>query len=171
MSVKYLTLQDKLNAEIAEASSTNDNITWTTTTTGCWPPIQLPIGDPIPQYPSYWEWPLPQQPRKYDYDPEVKKELERAIKEAFEKTQIKPPKEENVMVVYEVIVVDKKECKVLHTQTVIAKDKQSAMLELDLTPDVKTKNKKNEIEFIFTEKGTFTKVERKVKIEEIKEET
>jgi hypothetical protein len=70
---------------------------------------------------------------------------------------------EERMFIYEVIAVDKKECKILTSQTVIAKDRQSAMLELDLTPEMKVKNKKGEIEFIFIEKGAFNKIEKKEK--------
>ena len=76
---------------------------------------------------------------------------------------IKEEKMEEKMFIYEVIVVDKKECKVLTNQTAVAKDKQSAMLELDLTPEMKALNKKGEIEFIFIEKGSFNKIEKKTK--------
>jgi hypothetical protein len=74
---------------------------------------------------------------------------------------IKEEKMEDKMFIYEVTVVDKKECKILTNQTVVAKDRQSAMLELDLTPEIKLKNKKGEIEFIFIEKGAFNKIEKK----------
>jgi hypothetical protein len=76
---------------------------------------------------------------------------------------IKEEKMEERMFVYEITVIDKKECKILTSQTVVAKDRQSAMLELDLTPEIKSANKKGEIEFIFTEKGAFNKVEKKEK--------
>ena len=76
---------------------------------------------------------------------------------------IKEEKMEDRMFIYEITVVDKKECKILTNQTVVAKDRQSAMLELDLTPEIKLKNKKGEIEFIFIEKGAFNKIEKETK--------
>lgn len=74
---------------------------------------------------------------------------------------IREEKMEDRMFVYEITVVDKKECKILTNQTVVAKDRQSAILELDLTLEIKQKNKKGEIEFIFIEKGAFNKIEKK----------
>ncbi len=138
--------------------STLTNVSYTTTTTigvsdgtsgqwdnGNW--YQPTYTTPIPTYippviviPSIWIWP-PTLPTVI----------------------IKEEKMEDRMFIYEITVVDKKECKILTNQTVVAKDRQSAMLELDLTPEMKLKNKKCEVEFIFIEKGTFNKIEKKEK--------
>lgn len=89
-------------------------------------------------------------------------ELKNFITETTKKTK---KQEENVMKVYEVIVVDKKECEILNVQKIVAKNTETAMLDLELAPDVKKKVKKNQIEFIFNELGEFKKTERKIKAE------
>jgi hypothetical protein len=73
-------------------------------------------------------------------------------------------KEENIMKIFEIYVIDKKECEVIIKKDVIAADKEKAMLELDLTPEMKKKVRKNEIEFIFSEKGQFAKIEPRLKL-------
>jgi len=105
-----------------------------------------------------------------DFDEDKFKKL---IKDAFDKEETKEEnktKEENLMKVFEVTVVDKKECEIIHEQKVVSKDKETAMLELDLTPEIKKKVKKDLIEFIFNEIGSFTKVERKIKVKDLEEE-
>ena len=79
-------------------------------------------------------------------------------------------KEDNIMRVYEVIVVDAKECEILKQQNVIAKDTETAMLEVDLTPEIRKQVKKGEIKFIFNELGNFEKVERQIRVKELVEE-
>jgi len=153
---------------------TNSNSTITSGIT--WIPWQQPYtGDPLPNwdygtapYYPYIEiqpWPYP----KSKSDEEIKKILEEFLKQKEEAKKLKS-KEENLMKVFEILVIDKKECKVLHQQIVIAKDKETAMLDLDLTLEIRGKVKKNLIEFIFNEKGQFAKVERKLEIKELKEE-
>jgi hypothetical protein len=124
----------------------NSNTTWTTTN---W------------IYHPYYGWPQP-----YTGDP---------ILGGWETIctpfvcQEKP--KEGLMKIFDVLVVDKKECKVLTEQkNIVAKDRETAMLDLDLTPEIREKVKSGLVEFIFNEKGQFTKIERKVKIEELKEE-
>lgn len=48
------------------------------------------------------------------------------------------------MQVYDVIVVDTKECEVLHRQQVIAEDEKAAMLELDITDEMMPHIKKQQ---------------------------
>ena len=74
------------------------------------------------------------------------------------------------MQVYDVIVVDTKECEVLHRQQVIAEDEKSAMLELDITEDIKKKQRKGQAKFIFNQLGGFNRYTRKVRIKEEDEE-
>lgn len=78
--------------------------------------------------------------------------------------------EENLMRVYEVIVIDAKECEILKQQNVIAKDTETAMLEMDLTPEVRKQVKKGDVKFIFNELGSFEKVEKQIRVKEIVEE-
>lgn len=73
------------------------------------------------------------------------------------------------MRVYEVIVVDTKECEILKQQNVIAKDTETAMLEVDLTPEIRKQVKKGEIKFIFNELGNFEKVDRQIRVKELVE--
>lgn len=79
-------------------------------------------------------------------------------------------KEDNTMRVYEVIVVDAKECEILKQQNVIAKDTETAMLEVDLTLEIRKQVKKGEVKFIFNELGSFEKVERQIRVKELVEE-
>ena len=73
------------------------------------------------------------------------------------------------MQVYDVIVVDTKECEVLHRQEVIAEDEKIAMLELDVTPEIKKLQKKGRVKFIFNQIGGFNRYTRKVQIKEEEE--
>jgi hypothetical protein len=140
------------------------------------PPNMLPyIGDPIP---DWRDWSTPYTPGHveiapyYPYYPEkdnkedFKKILEEMLSEK-EKADKEKAKEENLMKVFEVTVVDKRECEILHEQKVIAKDTETAMIELNLTPEIKKKARKNLIEFIFNEIGSFTKAERKVRVKDL----
>ena len=68
------------------------------------------------------------------------------------------------MQVYDVIVIDTKECEVLHRQEVIAEDEKTAMLELNVTDEIKKLQKKGRIKFIFNQLGGFNRYSRKVKI-------
>ncbi len=77
---------------------------------------------------------------------------------------------ENEMQVYEVTVVDKKECEILLEQKVIARDETTAMLDLELTPEMRKKVKKGEVEFIFKTIGSFHKISRKLRVKDIEEE-
>lgn len=153
-----------------ETSWTTDSTSWKLST---W------IGDPIPYdttipypstgidtgcnkiYPYY-----PYQPIKED-ETDKSKEF---IKDALSKRNEQKIEEENLMKVFEVTVIDRRECEILHEQKVIAKDKETAMLELNLTPEIKKKVKKDLIEFIFNEIGSFTKAERKIKVKDLVEE-
>lgn len=137
----------------------NTNITW--------------IGDPLPDWNDYTiPYQVPGHVQTYPYYPPPQKddteELKRFIENALSEKEVK--KEENLMYVYEVTVVDKKECEILHEQKVIAKDTETAMLELDLTPEIKKKVRKNLVEFIFNEIGSFKKVDRKVRLKDLEED-
>lgn len=79
-------------------------------------------------------------------------------------------KEDNLMRIYEVIVVDAKECEIIKEQNVVAKDTETAMLEVELTPEMRKKVKKGEIKFIFNELGSFEKVERQIRVKELAED-
>lgn len=70
------------------------------------------------------------------------------------------------MKVYDVVVVDTKECEILLRETVIAEDEKAAMLELPVTDDIKQKQRKEQIRFIFNEVGGFNRYTRKVRIKE-----
>ena len=70
------------------------------------------------------------------------------------------------MQVYEVIVVDTKECEILHRQEVIAEDEKTAMLELDVTEEIKRLQKKGRVKFIFNRLGGFDRYCPKVRIKE-----
>jgi len=70
------------------------------------------------------------------------------------------------MQVYDVVVVDTKECEVLLRQQVIAEDEKAAMLELDITDDIKKKQRKGQAKFIFNQIGGFNRYTRKVRIKE-----
>ncbi len=70
------------------------------------------------------------------------------------------------MQVYDVIVVDTKECEVLHRQKVIAEDEKTAMLELNVTEEIKKLQKKGRVKFIFNQLGGFNRYTRKVRIKE-----
>lgn len=69
--------------------------------------------------------------------------------------------EENIMYIFDVTIVDKKECELIKNMKVIAETKEAAILEVELTQEQKKKIKKGEIEIIFNEIGTFKKIERK----------
>lgn len=106
---------------------------------------------------SKWQWPSVDTTASWE---EILKILNKE----------KEKEEDNLMRVYEVIVVDAKECEVLKQQTVIAKDTETAMLEMDLTPEIRKQVKKGEVKFIFNELGSFEKVERQIRVKEIVEE-
>jgi hypothetical protein len=153
-------------------------------------PGDVYIGDPIP---GQWDWPsttpyvqpqpyvypnptiqLPPYPWTVELNP-IESEKQRAeIATQIEKIlseHLKTPKlKEGLMKVFEVLVIDKRECKVLDQKVIVAQDRETAMLDLDLAPETREKIKRSEVEFIFAEKGSFTKVERKVRISELKEE-
>ena len=115
------------------------------------------IGDPLPEK---WE-PLPGCVL-WDGPLVNENKLPNNIEEILE--QLKTHMEGNKMImnIYEVLVIDRKECTVLTKQdNIIAKDEKSAMLELDLSKEIKAKVKKDEIVFIFTKKGSFEKLEDK----------
>jgi hypothetical protein len=164
-----------------DVNITTISSTYTSNTSNVGVDYQVWIGDPPPYWPDtvtvpsvmpdYQQWTQPSITPWYPTNPKeeaAREELMKKVQEMIEGQKEK--KKEGLMKVYEVLVIDKKECKVLLSQTVIAKDKETAMLELDLTLDIKSRVKQNLVEFIFTEKGSFTKVERKVKIEELKED-
>jgi len=65
----------------------------------------------------------------------------------------------SIMKVFKVIVVDKKSCEILHEQKVIAKNKEFAMLKLNLTKEQMNKVEDDSIEFIFAILGEFEKIE------------
>lgn len=133
---------------------------WTlTTTTDCvmWTRDYTHI-----QQNPYWGGPYNDSPKENSWD---------IIKTLLEENQrVKNKEEDKLMKVYEVIVVDAKECEVIKQQNVIAKDTETAMLEIDLAPETRKKVKKGEVKFIFNELGSFEKVERQVRVKEIVEE-
>src|SRR5208337_452331 len=144
MSTRFLTANNNCTIGISDCGTGTNCPTYQYWDNGNYyqPTYTIPIPTYIPMpmpviIPSIWIMPLP--------------------------VAIKEEKMEDKMFIYEITVVDKKECKILTNQTVVAKDRQSAMLELDLTPEIKLKNKKGEIEFIFIEKGAFNKIEKKEK--------
>jgi len=114
-----------------------------------------------PYIPPYQPW----YPEKEDRTDELKKFIEESLSKREEKT-----KEEDLMNVFEITVIDRRECEILHEQKIIAKDKETAMLELDLTPEIKKKVRKNLVEFIFNEIGSFTKAQRKIKVKDLVDE-
>jgi len=156
-------------------STTDNTVTITSGSSGTWVGDPLPwqqpyIGDPMPNWPDYT---TPWTPGRIDIAPYVapyippdntQKELVEKMKELLEKHLETKKSKEDVMKIFEVYVIDKKECEVLLKKDVIAADKEKAMLELDLTPEIRKKVKKNEIEFIFSEKGQFTKIEPRLKL-------
>lgn len=163
-----------------------DCITYSSnTTSGNWNITDVWVGDPM-QVP--WDWPstIPYvQPQPYiqpyvqpwpplpsmPYIPQEKKEdIGEIIRKALEADKQNRKSKEGLMKVFEVLVIDKRECKVLDQKVIVAQDRETAMLDLDLAPDIREKIKRSEVEFIFAEKGSFTKVERKVRISELKEE-
>jgi hypothetical protein len=158
-------------------SNGTDITAWTDGGTLVYPNNEHYWGDPIdkiPCQPQIGKSEITPYPwiRTYPYsngsdfdEDKFKKLIENANKEEKNKT-----KEENLMKVFEVTVIDRKECEIIHEQKVVAKDKEIAMLDLNLTPEIKKKVKKNLIEFIFNEIGTFTKVERKIKVKDLDDE-
>jgi len=128
----------------------------------------------MPDWNEYTTAPLnPGYVQTYPYYPPQKdntEELKKFVEEALSKRAETKKEDENLMTVYEVTVVDKRECEILHEQKVIAKDTETAMLELDLTPEMKKKVRKNLVEFIFNEIGSFKKVERKIKLKDLEDE-
>ena len=143
-----------------------------TTTSGYWQvgDWQQPyIGDPIPEWGRY-ETPCTPYTITPFITPYPYQDNNEEIKKLLQEVLNKKTEDKLMMKVFKILVIDKKECKVFHEQTVIAKDKETAMLDLDLTPEIKEKVKKGLIEFIFDEKGQFTKVERKVEIKDLKDE-
>ena len=155
-----------------------DNTSWQLTT---WigdpdPSMQPYIGDPLPDWRDYstpytpgsieiqpWQ---PYYPPAEDHTEKFKKIIEEVLSKEKKKEKTKA-KEANLMKVFEVTVIDRRECEILHEQKVIAKDTETAMIELDLTPEIKKKARKNLIEFIFNEIGSFTKAERKIKVKDL----
>lgn len=134
-------------------------ITTTTTTDNVWSTGFMHV-DP---YPEPWggSWNPPEKKNNWE---EIRKILE-------ENEIAQKKKEDKLMRVYEVIVVDAKECEVLkHETAVIAKDTETAMLDMDLTPEVRKKVKKGDVKFIFNELGNFEKVERQIRVKELVEE-
>jgi 5'-3' exonuclease len=100
----------------------------------------------------------------YNTSAPVVKEYDNAleeIKKLLNNKESEKMENKNVMKIYEVIVVDKKECEIIKQQKIVAKDTETAMLDLTLENEVKIKVKKNEIKFIFNELGSFEKVEEK----------
>jgi len=77
------------------------------------------------------------------------------LKKYFDKQNQENKEEIKSMNVYEIIIVDKRECEIILTKKIIAKDTETAMLDLDLDSEVKKKVKKDEIQFIFVKKGSF----------------
>ena len=67
----------------------------------------------------------------------------------------KKTEEKKLMYLYNITVIDKVCNTILYSKNVIAKDEKSAMLDLDLTKDIKAKVKKDEIAFIFDNKGSY----------------
>lgn len=128
------------------------------------------IGDPLPPNDVTAPW-TPPYTITYPYvetpKRDVKEELEELLKKHLKKEK---RKEKNLMKVFEVTVIDRRECEILHEQKVIAKDTETAMIELDLTPEIKKKSRKNLVEFIFNEIGSFTKAERKVRVKDLEDE-
>jgi len=70
------------------------------------------------------------------------------------------------MYVYDVIVIDTKECEVLHRQEVIAEDEKDAMLGLDVDEGIMKLHKKGQVKFILNQLGGFNRYTRKVKIKD-----
>jgi len=59
------------------------------------------------------------------------------------------------MQVYDVIAVDTKRCEILYRQEVVAEDEKGAILELNVTENIKKAHKKGEVKFIFHQLGGF----------------
>jgi len=156
---------------VGEPDLTLNNITITTEHTS-WPYVtneiystgtyypyfdHIWIGDPLPEK---WE-PLPGCV-PWDGPLVNENKLPNNVEEILEQLKIHMEGNKMTMNIYEVLVIDRKECTVLTKQdNIIAKDEKSAMLELDLSKEIKAKVKKDEIVFIFTKKGSFEKLEDK----------
>lgn len=129
-----------------------DNIMHISTT---WPEHQITwIGDPLTYPIDQWTYPAVGVGISYPKESDVYK---RALEILSDKKEQK--RSSNMMNVYEVIVVDKKSCEMIKEQKVIAKDTETAMLDLDLNSDIRKKVKSGEIEFIFKKLGDFEKIE------------
>jgi hypothetical protein len=111
----------------------------------------------------YWSQPKYEYPYEDPYkDIGLGSKADQILAELAKQSGIrKLEKEENLMKVFEITVVDKKECEILSQHKVIAKDSETAMLDLDLTPEVKKKVKKGQVEFIFNELGSFERIKDK----------
>ena len=70
------------------------------------------------------------------------------------------------MYVYDVFVIDTKECEVLHRQEIIAEDEKAAMLGLDVDDKIRKLHKKGQVKFILNQLGGFNRYTRKVRIKE-----
>lgn len=154
------------NSSITTISSTNNCTDWTY---AVYPYYGSPygVGDPMPitVYPDYTLCPSVWYPVPVEKEELDEEKFKKIIQEAFDRQKTNK-KEENIMKVFDVIVVDKKECEILMEKKIIAKDSETAMLELDLTPEIRKRVKKNQIEFIFRDVGQFNRLERKIKVEE-----
>lgn len=155
-------MNDNVSGEVVVNLDDMDNNIWTTDNSMMhisWPQHEITwVGDPLPYYdPGKWTYP-PIIPITTNCPAEKDSSAFRKIIEALnnEKEQ---RRSSNMMNVYEVIVIDKKSCEMIKEQKVIAKDTETAMLELDLSPDIRKKVKNGEVEFIFKKLGEFEKIE------------
>ena len=61
------------------------------------------------------------------------------------------------MQIYDVIIVDTKECKILHRQAVVVENEKKGMLEIHLTDEIKQLHKEERVEFLFNWLGGFNR--------------
>jgi hypothetical protein len=149
------------NTVTTGSSSTGGN-------TGIWRDPSIYIGDPIPRWDQPYGptiqpvvQPIIHQPWNVSY-PIVKEDINfEKLNEMIEKHLNKNTIKEDIMKVFEVVVVDKKECEIILEKKVIAENTEKAMIDLELTSEIKQKVKKGEIEFIFKDLGQFERIKPK----------
>jgi hypothetical protein len=154
-----------MDNENLNRSKWTNNYTITTTTSGGsnWDYYYWPyyVGDPITVPSTTFPntvgtgqvWPNKKQ--YYDWE-----EMLKVIPQRIEK-ETKMESTKDLLSVYEITIVDKRECSIVGVQKVVAVNENVATAMLMLTDEQKAKLAKNEIEFIIIELGSFTPIKDK----------
>lgn len=74
------------------------------------------------------------------------------------------PERRNMMTLYEVYIIDTKECKVLDVQNVIGKSEQDAAMEVELDDEMRALRGKDRLAIIYKTVGSFEKHSPKVEV-------